>query len=71
MIATASFSRGSIACKQDGSQVANGVPRFEAGKFGQAIMVEEGTTKRGATKKGFIGLSHIFLPVVSVYLGER
>ena len=37
----------------------------------RGFMVEEGTTKRGATKKGFIGLSHIFLPVVSVYLGER
>jgi predicted phage tail component-like protein len=38
------FSRSSVAYKQDGTQVAADVPRFEPGKFGQAVMVEEGTT---------------------------
>lgn len=38
------FSRSSVAYKSDGTQVASGVPRFEAGKFGQAVMVEEGAT---------------------------
>ena len=38
------FTRDSIAYKSDGSQVAVNVPRFEQGKFGQAVMVEEGTT---------------------------
>ncbi|MDI6872152.1 MAG: hypothetical protein QME79_12570 [Bacillota bacterium] len=38
------FSRNSVAYKQDGSQVASGVPRYETGQFGQALMVEEGTT---------------------------
>jgi len=36
--------RSSIAYKSDGSQVAVNVPRFEQGKFGQAVLVEEGTT---------------------------
>ncbi len=39
------FTRNSIAYMSDGSvQVAANVPRFEQGKFGKAIMVEEGTT---------------------------
>lgn len=38
------FSRNSVAYKSDGTQVVANVPRFEAGKFGQAVMVEEGTT---------------------------
>ena len=38
------FTRDSIAYKSDGSQVAVNVPRFEAGKFGQGILIEEGTT---------------------------
>jgi len=40
------FTRSSIAYKSDGSQVAVNVPRFEAGKFGQGIMIEEGTTNK-------------------------
>jgi hypothetical protein len=40
---TATFTRASVAYKQDGSQVLSGVPRYEAGRFGQAITVEEGT----------------------------
>ena len=40
---TAIFARSTPAYKQDGSQVAAGVPRHETGKYGQAIMVEEGT----------------------------
>jgi len=38
------FTRNSIAYKQDGTQVAANQPRFEQGRFGKAIMVEEGTT---------------------------
>jgi len=38
------FTRNSVAYKTDGTQVASGTPRFETGKFGKAIMVEEGTT---------------------------
>lgn len=41
---TPTFTRNSIAYKSDGSQVAVNVPRFEAGKFGQGILIEEGTT---------------------------
>lgn len=38
------FTRNSVAYLSDGSQVASGVPRFEDGKFGKALMLEEGTT---------------------------
>ncbi len=38
------FSRSSVAYLSTGIQVAANVPRSEAGKFGQAVMVEEGTT---------------------------
>lgn len=37
------FTRASNAYKLDGSIVTTGNPRMEQGKFGQAIMVEEGT----------------------------
>jgi len=43
-VAQPTFTRNSIAYKSDGSQVAVNVPRFEAGKFGQGILIEEGTT---------------------------
>jgi len=43
-VAQPTFTRDSIAYKSDGSQVAVNVPRFEQGKFGQAVLVEEGTT---------------------------
>jgi len=39
-----SFARSTVAYKSDGTQVAADQPRFEAGEFGQAVMVEEGTT---------------------------
>jgi hypothetical protein len=39
-----SFSRASVAYKSDGTQVSSGLPRYESGNFGSAIMVEEGTT---------------------------
>ncbi|TCS80386.1 LamG domain-containing protein [Tepidibacillus fermentans] len=42
-VSDATFSRSSIAYKQDGTQVVTNTPRFETGKFGKAIMVEEGT----------------------------
>jgi len=38
------FIRPSVAYTSGGTQVGVNVPRFEAGKFGQAVMVEEGTT---------------------------
>ena len=38
------FTRASVAYKQDGSSVASGAPRYEAGKFGQALTIEGGTT---------------------------
>lgn len=37
------FTRSSVAYKSDGTQVASGVPRYETGVFGQAVMLEEGT----------------------------
>ena len=38
------FTRASKAYLSDGTEVDAGVPRFEAGQFGQAVLVEEGTT---------------------------
>ena len=38
------FTRSSTAYKQEGVQVQPNQSRYEAGKFGQAIMIEEGTT---------------------------
>jgi len=40
----ATFTRSSIAYLSDGTQVAANKPRFEPGKFGKAILIEEGTT---------------------------
>jgi len=42
--ADATFTRSSVAYLSDGTQVAANQPRFEPGKFGKAVMVEEGTT---------------------------
>ena len=42
--ADATFTRSSVAYLSDGTQVDANTPRFEQGKFGKAIMVEEGTT---------------------------
>lgn len=39
-----SFSRPSVAYLSDGTQVAVNQPRFENGKYGKAVMAEEGTT---------------------------
>jgi hypothetical protein len=44
MSVTASFTRNSIAYNQAGESIRTKVPRFEAGQFDQAVMVEEGTT---------------------------
>lgn len=38
------FIRPSVAYTSGGTQVGVNVPRFEAGKFGQGILIEEGTT---------------------------
>jgi hypothetical protein len=38
------FTRNSIAYKQDGSQVSANQPRYEDGMFGKAVMIEEATT---------------------------
>jgi len=43
MSVTASFSRDSKAYLSDGTEIRSGVPRFEPGKFSQAVRVEEGT----------------------------
>jgi hypothetical protein len=43
-IGDATFTRTSVATKQDGTQVASGEARYETGQYSQAIMVEEGTT---------------------------
>jgi hypothetical protein len=40
----ATFSRASVAYKQNGQRVAAGQPRFEQGKFDRALLAEEGTT---------------------------
>lgn len=42
--AAATLTRASVATKQDGSQVAVNAPRYELGRAGLAIMIEEGTT---------------------------
>ena len=51
-LADAIFNRSSTAYKQDGTQVITNQPRYENGKFGQAIMIEEGTTNL-LTKNSF------------------
>ena len=38
------FTRNSIAYRKDGTLINANFPRFEAGRFDQAMMVEEGTT---------------------------
>lgn len=43
-MSTATFTRASTAYKRDGSVVASGLPRYEDGVFGQAIMVEPSTS---------------------------
>jgi len=43
-VGSPSFSRNSIVYLSDGTQVAANQPRFEQGRFGKAVMVEEGTT---------------------------
>jgi hypothetical protein len=43
-VGSPSFSRNSTAYLSDGALVNTNFPRFEQGKFGKAIMVEEGTT---------------------------
>ena len=43
---TATFTRSSVAYLSDGTQVAANTPRFEQGKFGKAVLVEEGTVNR-------------------------
>lgn len=43
-IQAGTFTRTSVAYKQDGTQAAAGVPRYEAGKFGNGVHMEEATT---------------------------
>ena len=40
----ATFTRNSTAYLQDGTLVNTNLPRFEPGRFGQAVMIEEGVT---------------------------
>ena len=60
--ADATFTRSSVAYLSDGTQVPANTPRFEAGKFGKAIMVEEGTTNllNNPTFKGESGVASCF-----------
>jgi len=46
--ADVTFARSSVAYLSDGTQVAANTPRFEQGRFGKAIMVEEGTENIGS-----------------------
>jgi len=46
------FTRNSVAYTSNGAQVGANVPRFEAGKFGQGILIEEKTTNL-VTNPGF------------------
>lgn len=41
---TPTFTRASVAYLEDGTKVETGQPRFEPGKFGRGVLVEEGTT---------------------------
>lgn len=43
------FSREGIRYREDGSQVTENYPIYKDGKFGQAVLVEEGTTNLLAT----------------------
>ncbi|MFA5383620.1 MAG: hypothetical protein WC364_02975 [Eubacteriales bacterium] len=43
-VCDAVFYRGTDAYKQDGTSVSYNIPRYETGRFEQAIMVESGTT---------------------------
>ncbi len=42
--ADATFTRSSVAYLSDGTQVDANMPRLEQGRFGKAVMMEEGTT---------------------------
>jgi len=54
------FTRSSVAYKSDGTQVAANTPRFETGKFGQAVMVEEGTTNLISGTNGVSNFSSFY-----------
>ena len=41
---TPTFTRASVAYLSDGTKVEAGQPRFEVGKFGKGVLIEEGTT---------------------------
>lgn len=41
---TPTFARTSVAYLSDGTQIASGTPCFDVGKFGNGLLVEEGTT---------------------------
>jgi len=51
----ATFTRPTPAYLSDGTQVTANVPRFESGKFGKAILVEEETTNIGSPANLFDG----------------
>lgn len=57
------FTRNSVAYLSDGTPVPANVPRFELGRFGKAVMVEEGTENLLAnpTFVGESGLASCFL----------
>lgn len=49
---SAAFSRSTPAYRIDGTQVSSGQPRYEQGKFGQALTIEEGSTNLINTQGG-------------------
>jgi len=57
--ADATFTRSSVAYLSDGKQVDVNTPRFEQGKFGKAVMVEEGTTNLLVKNLGTGGVGSI------------
>lgn len=52
---TPTFTRNSVAYLSDGTQVPAGQARFEPGKFGKGVLIEEGTTNLIANPLVFTG----------------
>jgi hypothetical protein len=63
--ANPTFTRNSIAYTADGVQVAANVPRFEVGKFGKGVLIEEGTTNLATSVKDFTAWSKLRVTVTA------
>jgi photosystem II stability/assembly factor-like uncharacterized protein len=72
-IGDGTFSRTSNATMQNGTNVTANVTRYETGQFGQAVMVEEGTTNLAdlALVKSYLGGNLAPLDVYYTILGNR